>query len=225
MSEVVRIYNPTGTVSDYELLASRLPKFLEQYGPDKGYRVVIQTKPLMEIKPGMLRLYEAAIAAGKMPSEVGLPPVGEGMIFKALLLDKDGNTVLTASSLCKINEYKDWEIGETAARQRLVAAAGYNGTLIENDEKGDLNKQEKASEPVKPTRRGSRGKGNKKEPKASAGNGSVTQLPSAQSSANTDGVPPAMLRQIEHLAKVKGMDVKTPTTMEEAKAQMKSLLS
>jgi len=223
MSDVVRIYNPDGTAGDYELLASRLPKFLEKYGPDKGYRVVVQTKPLLELKPGMLRLYEAAIQAGKAPTEVGLPAIGEGVVFKASLIDENGNTVLTASSLCKINEYKDWEVGETAARQRLVAAAGFNGSLIEKDEKSDIAEQQKTAKP-KPTRRGSRGKGGG-EDKSYSDNGSVTKLPTATQAAKTGEVPPAMIRQIEHQAKVKGKEVRTPVTMDEAKALLKELLS
>lgn len=226
MGETVKIFNMDGSASDYELLASRLPKFLEVYGPDKGYRVVIEATDYLESRPGLMRLYEAALAGGMKPVDAGLPSIGRGIIFKATLLDKDGNMVLNASALHAINTNKDWECGETAARQRLVAAAGFNGNLIRQDEKADMENQklETAHETQvpehekKPTRRGKRGKGKEN---------TATSLPPAKPEklAKAGTVPPAMLRQIEHLAKVKGKTVETPNTLDEAKAALKGLLT
>jgi len=231
MSEVVRIFNDDGQAKDYELLASRLPKFLEKYGPEKGYRIIIESTDFVSSQPGLLRLYEAAISGGIKPKDIGLPSIGHGFVFTAKLIKGD-EVVLTASSLQTVLELKDWEIGETAARQRLVAAAGFDGTSIRKDEEADMAAQKLETDtnpelkPVAATRRGSRGGKGKKDTKpASAPDEKAPKPVSKPNPEKASGVPPAMLRQIEHLAKLKGKKVETPTSMEKAKNALKELLS
>jgi hypothetical protein len=233
MNQVVRIFNNDGTDNEYELLASRLGRFLSKYDPQRGYRIVIEAEDYLSARPGLMELYKAALSAGMKPDEAGLPPIGTGIVFKASLLDKDGNTILTASALKAVSQYKDWEVGETAARQRLVAAAGFDGSLIKCDEEADMAAQrpdaeqakekesnEKESNDSKPEtkkpRRGKRGSG-KSKVKA------TEPAPTAQ--ADGSDIPPAMLAQIEHLAKIKGVEAPSPATLDEAKVALKELLA
>jgi hypothetical protein len=140
---VIELFTPEGDVKDYKLFSARLPQFLAAYPKDQGYRVKVETTDPMAHKPGLLKLYEAAITAGKNPTDVGLPVIAQGntVVFTASLLDKDGNVLETASALRVILQYKDWEKGETAARQRLAAALGFGGECFDADEKSDIEDQ------------------------------------------------------------------------------------
>jgi len=74
-------------------LSHRLPAFLDRYGPAQGYAVVVAAREALALRPGLLRLYEAAIQAGRKPDEVGLPPFTgweRDMHFQARLLDPTG---------------------------------------------------------------------------------------------------------------------------------------
>lgn len=139
----IELFTPEGNVKDYKLFSARLPDFLSAYPKDQGYRVKVETTDPMSHKPGMLKLYEIAIAAGKSPLEVGLPPIAQAntVVFTASLLDKEGNVLESASALKVILEYKDWEKGETAARQRLIAALGFGGECFDADELSDMKDQ------------------------------------------------------------------------------------
>jgi len=140
--KVIDIFNSDGTVSPYRLLSDRLPEFLNRYGPEQGYAIVIEAQDPLSLRPGLLRLYEAAIAAGHSPEAVGLPPPKDiSMVFQAKLLDREGRMVCNASALKPIREYKEWECAETAARQRLLAALGFGGDMLDADEAGDMSDQ------------------------------------------------------------------------------------
>lgn len=146
---IIELFTPEGEVKDYKLFSARLPEFLKAYPKDQGYRVTVDTSDTLSSKPGLLKLYEAAIAAGKSPADVGLPalPAGDVVVFKASLLDKDGRVLECASALRVIRQYKDWEKGETAARQRLIAALGFGGDCFDIDEMSDIEDQGMMSEP------------------------------------------------------------------------------
>ncbi|MFO1432570.1 MAG: hypothetical protein U1F76_20955 [Candidatus Competibacteraceae bacterium] len=140
--KVIDIFNSDGTVSPYRLLSDRLPDFLNRYGPDQGYAIVIEAQDPLSLRPGLLRLYEAAIAAGHAPEAVGLPPPRDiSMVFQAKLLDRECRLVCNASALKPIREYKEWECAETAARQRLLAALGFGGDVLDADESRDMSDQ------------------------------------------------------------------------------------
>jgi len=148
--KVIDIFNSDGTVSPYRLLSDRLPDFLNRYGPEQGYAIVIEAQDPLSLRPGLLRLYEAAIAAGHSPEAVGLPPPKDiSMVFQAKLLDREGRMVCNASALKPIREYKEWECAETAARQRLLAALGFGGDVLDADEAGDMSDQGLKTRPVK----------------------------------------------------------------------------
>jgi hypothetical protein len=95
------------------------------------------------MKPGLLSLYKEAVAAGKKPEDVGLPAISLGNIavFEASLISPDGKVVQTAHALYEIRTHKDLEICETSARQRLVAACGYAGELLDDNERQDMLRQ------------------------------------------------------------------------------------
>ena len=148
--KVIDIFNSDGTVSPYRLLSDRLPDFLNRYGPEQGYAIVIEAQDPLSLRPGLLRLYEAAIAAGHSPEAVGLPPPKDiSMVFQAKLLDRDGRMVCNASALKPIREYKEWECAETAARQRLLAALGFGGDVLDADESQDMDDQRLKNRPAK----------------------------------------------------------------------------
>ena len=142
-SNVVEIFQPDGDVRRYEKLSSRLPRFLEEYSPREGWRVITRPTDPLSMKPGLLTLYQAAVAAGKKPEDVGLPKieVGNIAVFEAQLVSPEGKVVQTAHALAVIQSHKDLEICETAARQRLVAACGYDGALLDENEAQDILRQ------------------------------------------------------------------------------------
>ena len=140
MNNVVYITNPNGEVSRYITFESRLQEFLKFYSVLDGYSVIVETTDYLSKNSGLLSLYKEAIIAGKNPKEVGLPEIREMVVFTAKLL-KEGNVLQTASSCKLINYYKDYEIGETAARQRLIASLGYTSGEFNFDETSDMDDQ------------------------------------------------------------------------------------
>lgn len=141
--KVIELFTPEGDVKEYKPFSARLPEFLKTYPKSEGYQVSVETTDTLSSKPSMFKLYEAAIAAGKNPTELGLPPLpaGDVVVFKASLLNKDGVVLESATALRVIREYKDWEKGETAARQRLIAALGFGGDCFDDDEISDIQDQ------------------------------------------------------------------------------------
>jgi len=131
-------FNEAGDPIEYRRLSARLPEFLAAYSPHEGYQIKMDYLDPIEAKPGLSELYKSAVAAGKKPEELGLPPVaGNTMIFRARLICPQGRELSSGSALVLIQAYKDWEKGETAARQRLLAAMGYGGDMLDVDEARD----------------------------------------------------------------------------------------
>lgn len=138
----------------YKLFSVRLPEFLKRFPPDKGWRVVRSMQSACELSPVLTRLYEAAITAGKSPESIGLPPIPSGFVMTARLLDSQGNEVASGSafSMGLDLQYavqaarsgdgsvlrKDFEAGETAAFQRLLAAVGLGGDMLDSDERSTI---------------------------------------------------------------------------------------
>jgi len=143
----IEIFSADGDVKDYLLLSARIPQFREKYPIEEGYRVKIEVSDALSAKPSLMRLYESAISNGHKPSDLGLPPLpgGEAIIFRASLLDKDETVLESASAYKPILQYKDWEKGETAARQRLLAALGFGGEFFDKDEESDITDQGKTT--------------------------------------------------------------------------------
>lgn len=137
---VAYIRNPNGEVKPYRLFSVRLPEFLEKYPISEGYRVVVEHSDFIQSQSTLITLYKLAMESGKSPCECGLPalPAANTYIFKATLLDPDGKEVSAATSAKEIVYHKDWEAGETAARQRLLASLGFGGDCFDDDEYRDI---------------------------------------------------------------------------------------
>jgi hypothetical protein len=141
-AEIIRLDTPEGE-KHYRRLSARLPDFLEKYSPEKGYRVVKRCADSLSYEKGKLQLYEAQIRVGKKPADVGLPPILETprMIFEAALIAADGEIIANGTACQEIKEFKDWEKGETAAFQRLLASLGFGGEVFDDDENRGLQAQ------------------------------------------------------------------------------------
>jgi hypothetical protein len=119
----------------YIPLSQRLPEFLEAYPPSQGYGIEIEVVDMLAIKPGLRSLYEAAIKAGITFKSAGLPPLPSPMaIIVRAYLTRNGTRLASAQTYQLIEWLKDLEIAETRARQRLVAALGFNGAVLDYDE-------------------------------------------------------------------------------------------
>lgn len=130
-----------GGATEYKRLSARLPEFRKQY-PATEYRVVIEADSVLDHSPALAGLYAKAIEKGLRPLDLGLPPIdGSAIVFTAKLIDQNGDCVETGSARREVTLFKDWEKGETAARQRLIAALGFGGDIIDDDENGDIKDQ------------------------------------------------------------------------------------
>lgn len=140
MSKIVEWFTAEGAVVQYRPLSARLPAFLAVYGPERGYAVDTALQDSLSLKPGLMRLYETVLQAGRKPEEVGLPPLsvaGQTLVCRATLRDPAGRVLATATAAKVIQSYKDLEVLETAARQRLLAALGFGGDVFDRDEDQD----------------------------------------------------------------------------------------
>lgn len=129
MSVVFTEYGP------YRPLSDRLPAFLETYPPSQGYGIEIEVSDLLAIKPGLRILYEAAIKAGVSPKSAGLPPLpSPSAIIVRAFLTRNGTRLTSAQTYQLVQFEKDLECAETRARQRLLAALGFDGAILDRDE-------------------------------------------------------------------------------------------
>jgi hypothetical protein len=275
-SSVVEVFDAhTGDTKPYKLMSARIPDFLKEYPKTDGYQVKVSTTDMLHSKPGLIRLYEAAMAANMAPNQAGLPPLPDAniVIFTASLLDKDGKVLESASATRQLTGYpKEWEKGETAARQRLLAALGFGGDCFDEDEQSDIaaldprkkavtsnsvsdsDSAKKVSKPAKPTDKPQASDSNESaKPKESSAKAATESTPSGSDSADADSsktgqkkgtakasrstpnskvddsaeekIPMHLIRQIEHQAKLKGVEIPAPKNVKEAKAEVKRLIA
>lgn len=227
-ADVVRIFTQDGEVVEYRLLSARIPEFRERYPVELGYRVEVDAVDAVSAKAGLLRLYEKSVEAGRKPEDVGLPPISapETMLFRAVLRDADGKVLETASALKPIQSYKDWESGETAARQRLLAALGFGGDVFDRDEQSDIRDQGIEVAARGAPARQTAGPDTQGAVAAPSGAEAMPEMPArSESAASAEGrVPPALARQIEHQARLRNVAVPAYGSVTEAKAALRSLL-
>ncbi|MCC8999773.1 MAG: hypothetical protein LM522_09780, partial [Candidatus Contendobacter sp.] len=118
-------------------LLALLPEFLRRYPPAEGFSVQTEILDSFSVQPGWMKLYEIAIHGGHAPESLGLPPLRSrdyALIGRATLRDPKGRILATATAA---QVTPDVERLETAARQRLLAALGFGGELVEEDEARD----------------------------------------------------------------------------------------
>ena len=150
-NKIVVLYTPDGEAVQYRPLSERIKDFLAVYGPEQGYAVETVFQDSLSLKTGLLKLYESALQAGRKPEEVGLPPLveaGQVLVCRATLKNREGRIVATTHAAKVILSYKDLEILETAARQRLLAALGFGGEVLDADENQDQHDQGFVERPV-----------------------------------------------------------------------------
>ncbi len=153
MSKIVEWFTPEGEVTQYRPLSARLPAFLAVYGPERGFSVDTEIVDSLSLKPGLLKLYEIVLHGGRKPEDAGLPPLngtGQILVGRATLRDPAGRVLATATAAKPIQSYKDLEVLETAARQRLLAALGFGGEVLDTDETRDQTDQGWVSRPIVP---------------------------------------------------------------------------
>jgi hypothetical protein len=120
MTNKVQIQGLNGPV-DYVLLKDRRPEFVKAYPlTHEGYSIETTFEFLEQAAP-----QHDSRRSTEVP---GAPPL---VIFKTTLRDKSGRTIANAHALQVIREEKDFEIGETAAEQRLYARLGYGGDMFD----------------------------------------------------------------------------------------------
>lgn len=141
---IVEWFSSEGEMVRYRPLSARLPEFLAVYGPERGFSVDTELQDPLSLKPGLSKLYEIVLQAGRKPEEVGLPPLSaadQTLVCRATLRDPTGRVLATATAAKVIESYKDLEVLETAARQRLLAALGFGGEALDTDESQDQTDQ------------------------------------------------------------------------------------
>jgi len=141
---VIEIFDPvTGEAKRWERFSSRLAQFLSKFPIEKGWRVVRESRLSSASAPELVTLYEAAFKAGVNPRDAGLPPMPQGVVFVARLISPDGHEVASGSACSMASnlftagasqQRRDYEMGETAAFQRLLAAVGIGGEIFDTDE-------------------------------------------------------------------------------------------
>lgn len=125
---------------NYKPFSHRLPIFLKDY-PPSDYLFTVEHTDALSCNTALISLYEMAISNGLSPRDIGLPaiPRSNTFIFTAKLYKRENSEFIqSASSLRECLSLKDFEIGETTARQRLIAIMGYGGDQeFDSDELSD----------------------------------------------------------------------------------------
>ena len=208
---VVELFDQHGNPFKYKRLSTRIPDFLRDY-PANEYSVVISATDTLSLKPGLLALYQKCIESGKSFEDAGLPAYtsADSFVFTAQLMH-NGVVVRQTSAVSRVREYKDYECGETAALQRLLAQLGYGGEVFDEDEDRDFVQQDLGTETSESDI-----------PPVSQGQAEELPKPDApmQTSDAINHVPRNLVDQIEHLASIKGMVIKPYKSLEEANQEL-----
>jgi hypothetical protein len=134
----------------YRTLSSRLPEFLAKYPPSEGYGVEISIKDTLCLTPDLRSFYELAIKSGQNIESVGLPSLKvkyRSIIVEASLV-RSGARLAVAHTFAQIEFDKDFEMAETRARQRLLAALGFDGKVLDDDELPSIAAADRTSTPT-----------------------------------------------------------------------------
>lgn len=227
MSASVNIFNEDGSVSVYRKMSERLPEFLDKYPIGEGYRLVSSSHEYLSTSPMLVKIAEILIEKGTSFDELRTAISLNKQLFTCELRDESNELVASASALKNIMQYKDYETGETAALQRLMAKLGFGGEVFDVDESADfqdqnLNTQKPESKPeqsLKVASVSSIEKGVETVSEPTIEKSDAKEKPSPDTSA----VAPAILRQLKIQAELAGVECPTVTTTAEAKAALKKV--
>jgi len=220
----VNIFNADGSVTVYKKLSERLPDFLEAYPIGEGYRLVSTSQEQLSVSPVLGKLAVILVEKGATFEELQKTISLSGVLFTCELRDESNDVLASASALKKVVHYKDHEIGETAALQRLLAKLGFGGEIFDDDENRDFEDQDLTI-----------GSKEKEQPAAKATVSPISPeskaiekpLKTAKETVLTDTseIAPAILRQLKRQAEIAGVPCPDVTTTAEAKAALKKLRS
>lgn len=240
----MEIFNPDGQVTEYLPVSDRIAQFLEKYGPDKGFRVRTNVRDYLDINPGLKAVYAAAARSGTVLS--GLPTVNrEVFCFEVRLVSPEGKVVAQASALRQIDltssfafQARLWESAETAAFQRLMARVGFGSDTLLADEQRDMAARGTDFKPdaAVSTPDGEQVQAQADAPISAEAEAEAEKTPSSESeeeaappekatveSSKGSEVSEPVLRQIRHLATLRGIEPPDVTTKAQAKAALKEL--
>lgn len=140
--KVISIISDDGTHTQYKKVSARIPEFLKEYGPDKGFRVLSDISEFHDVSESRMAFLLALVEKGQLPNErIDEMLNDRKFIFRSQLLDKEGNVIAEAHAVKRIWREKDYETGETAALQRLMARVGFGGEVFDIDEINDMEDQ------------------------------------------------------------------------------------
>ena len=148
----VHLFDENGTATQYLKVSARIPEFLKEYGPDKGYRVLSEMSEWNDITDNRMALILALVEKDQLPDErIDELLNDRKFVFRSKLIDEHGNVIAEATAVKRIWREKEVETGETAAFQRLMARLGFGGEIFDVDEVNDFESQDlnyQTSEPV-----------------------------------------------------------------------------
>ena len=247
---VIQILNQDGSASRYKRVSARMPEFLAKYGPDKGYRVLSSVTDYLDVTTGRFKVLLAQAQNGNLPSDVAKQLWEDRkMVFTAKLANEAGDVVAEASAIKPIFNMKDYEIGETAALQRLMAKVGFGGEIFDTDEDEDLASigqplDEQSATPAvstatvspikavpKPETETNASEEVQESVSKDAENANAAEQQQGENEKQTprgkrvdpDKIQPAQLRQLQSLARVKGVECPKVTTPKELQAELARL--
>ena len=101
MNDTIELFAAGGEPVFYRPPAALPPEFLARFGPERGFSVRTEISDLLGMRPGLLRLYEAAAREGRTAEAPGLPPLSAAagtMVCRAVLEGADGRVLATATA-------------------------------------------------------------------------------------------------------------------------------
>jgi hypothetical protein len=229
MSAIIEIVGPDGAITRYRRLSARIPEFLARFPPEAGYRVATELTDLLSLQPARLALLRELTVLGRRLEDLGLAPPTEVMVCSCTLLGPKGEPIVRRHAARLIQDYKDMEILETAAYQRLLAGLGFGGELLDADEDADvaaqgLHRAPSAAAVTALLPRRGRAPRQVPEP-AAAAERSQAPAPTAEGPAPQDStsVPPALAQQLAQLAAQLGERPPAVTSSEAAREALHTL--
>lgn len=251
-AKVVSIQNQYGDTTQYVKVSARVPEFLKVYGPDKGYRVLSESTDYLDFAQGRKALCLALASQGQLDESYIKELLSDKkVVFKSKLVDKEGNVVAESTALKPVWNLKDFESGETAAFQRLLARLGFGGDIFDSDEENDregfdqpldteATPEASPTQPVtmqpvssnnvnseadvsEPVETKPEGSMEPDKPAATPPKNKVVQDKGQGVKVDASKVQPAQLRQLESMARVKKVDCPVVNTPDEFRAEFARL--
>lgn len=216
-SSAVNIFNSDGSVTAYKKVSERLPAFHEKFPIGEGYRLISSSDDYLSRNEGLMMVIGKLLENNASIEDVqNIIPLNR-QLFTCQLRDESNEVVASASALKNIVQYKDYEIGETAALQRLLAKLGFGGEVFDNDEEGDFSDQGLKvvePEPIQAT---------VSEIPVTKTAVSPKETPDKKVSETASDVPPALLRQLKLQCELKSIPLPEVKTKAQAKAALKKI--